>query len=114
MGGFLNFKFSFRAGLTNCSINLQYFFLLLVRLFFNSLKFLPEHSELVDLCLAEYVQVEADPDEGKETAQRSQHQSVQLQTPPKHSEPEYLKFLGAQESSPSNKFRQPMEPGWPV
>ncbi len=44
----------------------------------------------MDLCLAEDVQVEADPDEGKEAAQRSQHQGVQLQTPPGHLEPEFL------------------------
>jgi len=47
----------------------------------------------VDLCLAEDVQVEADPDEGKEAAQRSQHQGVQLQTPPKQSELGIFKLL---------------------
>ncbi len=72
------------------------------------MKFLPEHSELVDLCLTEDVQVEADPDEGKEAAQRPQHQGVQLQTPPKHSELGIFKLLISTEAIPRNKFRQPM------
>ena len=44
--------------------------------------FPPEHPEVVDLCLTEDVEVEADPDEGEEAAQGPQHQGVQLQAPP--------------------------------
>ena len=48
----------------------------------NPVTFPPEHPEVVDLCLTEDVEVEADPDEGEEAAQGPQHQGVQLQAPP--------------------------------
>ena len=49
----------------------------------NPVTFPPEHPEVVDLCLTEDVEVEADPDEGEEAAQGPQHQGVQLQAPPR-------------------------------